>query len=216
MAKANSSSRFVVVTLALAIAGYGLYLLNKYLKNLQKPADTPSVQDTNFDPYGGGYSNTTSTSTKSTTTSTGVDTNKVLTVGSKGTEVKQFQSILNQIANKLKDSTISVDGDFGKKTDALYQKLSLNATLFKSTISDANRYLTTLSGGNVDISTETKFNLSPLDYATTLKTAINVSWYQSKCAKSMSMCDTLKTIYSQGTPFYLQWDANTVNAMIIN
>ncbi len=201
-AKANSNTRILVVAVALAIAGYGLYLLNKYLKNLQKPTDTPSVLDTNFDPMGGNYGTTTTTTTKPST-ATGVDVDKVLKTGNKGADVKQFQTVLNQIADKTKDTKISADGDFGKKTDALYQKLSMNGSVFQATIKDANRYLTTLSGGNVTSSSSGNFFYVPLDMATAIKSAINVSWFQNKCAKGSAMCDTLKKVYGQGTEFLL-------------
>ena len=200
-AKANSNTRILVVAVALAIAGYGLYLLNKYLKNLQKPTDTPSVLDTNFDPMGGNYGTTTTTTTKPSTG--GVDVDKVFKTGNKGADVKQFQTVLNQIADKTKDAKISADGDFGKKTDTLYQKLSLNGSVFQATIKDANRYLTTLSGGNVTSTSSTNFFYVPLDMAKAIKLAINASWYQVKCAKIGSLCDTLKKMYGQGTEFLL-------------
>lgn len=203
MAKANNSSRFLVVTIALALAGYGLYLLNKYLKGLQNPTDsTPSVIDSSFDPFGGNYSNPTTNTNTGGNSGTSVNIDKILSIGSRGVEVKQFQGVLNQIAEKTKDSKISVDGDFGKKTDTLYQKLSVNGTAFQATIRDANRYLTSLSGGGNNVDTS-KFYYNPLDMATAIKSAINVSWYQSKCAKVASMCETLKKVYGQGTEFLL-------------
>ena len=194
MAKSNSSSRYFVVVLALAIASIGLYLLNNFLKSLQKQPDTPpSVSDGNFDPLGGNYSNP----------KTNTNTEKVLKVGNKGTEVKQFQMVLNQIADKTKDAKITADGDFGKKTDVLYQKLSLNGAVFQATIKDANRYLTTLSGGNVTSSSPGNFFYVPRDMSLAIKSAITSSWFQVKCAKVGSLCDTLKKTYGQGTEFLL-------------
>ena len=178
-AKANSNTRILVVAVALAIAGYGLYLLNKYLKNLQKPTDTPSVLDTNFDPMGGNYGTTTTTTTKPSTG--GVDVDKVFKTGNKGADVKQFQTVLNQIADKTKDAKISADGDFGKKTDALYQKLSLNGSVFQATIKDANRYLGNLSGTNSNTSSYNKFNSNPYDSAQQLAKQLNSAIYQPKC-----------------------------------
>jgi hypothetical protein len=201
MAKSNSTSRYIVVALALAIAGYGLYLLNNFLKGLQKPTDTPpSVSDNSFDPWGGNYSQTSPTTTN--TGGLGVNTEKVLKLGNKGADVKQFQTILNQIADKTKDTKISADGDFGKKTDTLYRKLSANGAVFQPTIKEANRYLLSLSGGNTT-SNSSNFFYNPLELATAFKNAINVSWYQNKCAKSGDMCEILKKTFGQGTDFLL-------------
>lgn len=204
MAKNNNSTRFVVVAVALGIAGYGLFLLNKYLKGLQKPTDNSNVNvDTSFDWLGKGSQSSSGTGANNSSNNSQSKSNTtILKIGDKGAIVKDFQTVLNRIAEKTNDGKISVDGDFGKKTDTLYQKLSLNGTQFKPSVTDANRYLVILgdTGGS---GKNTNFYYNPLDMATNIKASINVPWYMDKCAKSMQMCDTLKKVYGQGTEFLL-------------
>ena len=98
----------VMVFLVLAASIVGIWYFG-----FRKPTTTTTPPTTNKP-----TTQTTQTSQTQATPSVQLDIDKQLQLGSKGDEVKALQTLCNKVAEQKGVSKLSVDGDFGKKTDA--------------------------------------------------------------------------------------------------
>lgn len=113
----------VIVFVVLVLSAVGIWYFGFRKPTTTNPAPptnpqtTPAPTNTQAPP-----TNTQPTPTPTPKPTVNLDLDKLLALGTKGEEVKALQTLCNKIAVKKSVSKLTVDGDFGAKTDAFVTK----------------------------------------------------------------------------------------------